>query len=61
MDRGKAISLRVLTLSHGDEIDLMQAAIHGNPDAPLWTSELRAATRGGKCMLVGQLLTDSTD
>ena len=48
MDRGKTISLTSLTLSHGDEIDMMRAAIHGNPEAPLWTAELRAATRGGK-------------
>jgi hypothetical protein len=61
MDRGKTISLRVLTLSHGDEIDLMQAAIHGNPDAPLWTSELRAATRGGKCALATPTLSDDAD
>ena len=61
MDRGKTISLRVLSLSHGDEIDMMQAAIHGNADAPLWTAELRAATRGGKCALATPMLSDSTD
>ncbi len=61
MDRGKTISLSSLTLSHGDEIDMMQAAIHGNPDAPLWTAELRAATRSGKCGLVAPTLSDSTD
>ncbi len=61
MDRGKAISLRVLSLSHGDEIDMMQAAIEGNPERPLWTAELRAATRGGKCALATPTLSDSTD
>jgi len=61
MDRGKTISLTSLTLSHGDEIDMMQAAIHGTPEAPLWTAELRAATRGGKCALATPTLSDSTD
>ena len=50
MDRGKAISLNSLTLSHGNEIDMMMAAIHGNPEAALWTAEMRAAVRGGKVM-----------
>ena len=61
MDRGKTICLTSLTLSHGDEIDMMQAAIHGNPEAPLWTAELRAATRGGKCALATPTLSDNTD
>ena len=61
MDRGKTICLTSLSLSHGDEIDMMQAAIHGNPESPLWTAELRAATRGGKCALATPTLSDSTD
>ena len=61
MNRGKAISLNSLTLSHGGEIDLMVASIHGNPEAALWTAELRAATRGGKCALATPTLSDSTD
>ena len=48
MDRGRVISLSNLTLSHGDEIDMMLTAIDGNPESPLWTAEMRAATRGGK-------------
>lgn len=61
MDREKAISLSSLTLSHGDEIDMMQAAIHGNPGSQLWTAEMRPATRGGKCALAAPMLPESTD
>jgi hypothetical protein len=61
MDRGKAISLNNLTISHGDQIDMMVAGINGNPGAALWTAELRAATRGGKCALATPTLSDSTD
>ena len=48
MNRGKAISLSSLTRSHSDEIAQMLAAICGNAESPLWTAEMRAATRGGK-------------
>ena len=61
MDRGKTISLNSLTLSHGAEIDMMQAAIHGSPESALWTAEMRPATRGGKCALATPMLADSTD
>ena len=48
MDRERAISLNSLALSHSDDIDEMLAAIGGNPGITLWTSEMRAAVRGGK-------------
>ena len=61
MDGRKVISLNSLTLSHGDEIDMMVGAIHGNPEAALWTAEMRAATRGGKCALAIPMLADRTE
>jgi hypothetical protein len=61
MDQGKAICLTSLTLSHGDEIDMMQAAIYGSPEAALWTAEMRPATRGGKGALATPTIADSTD
>ena len=65
MDRGKAISLNSLTLSHREDIDEMLAAIRGNSGITLWTAEMRAAVRGGKVMGVSQIeeasLADSTD
>jgi len=51
MERGKAIDLDSLTRSHCNEIDEMVAAIRGNPGSTLWTAEMRAATRGGKCRM----------
>lgn len=61
MNRGKVISLSILTQSHSDQIDMMLAAIRGNPGSHLWTAEMRAATRGGKCTLVAPSLADGTD
>jgi hypothetical protein len=64
MDRGKAISLNSLTLSHGNEIDMMVASIHGNPDRTLWTAQMRAAIRGGKVMgtsLIEESSLEETD
>ena len=61
MDPRKTISLSNLTLSHRDEIDMMLAGIRGNPESPLWTAEMRAATRGGKCALATPMIADSTD
>jgi len=49
MKRGKIISLNGLTRSHGDQIDQMLKGIRGS--ATLWTAEMRAATRGGKCLV----------
>ena len=51
MDRGKVISLDGLLRSHSDDIEQMIAAIHGDPGSTLWTAEMRAATRGGKCRM----------
>jgi hypothetical protein len=50
MDRGKAISLNSLTLSHSDDIEQMLSAIRGNSESILWTAEMRAAVRGWKVM-----------
>jgi hypothetical protein len=52
MNRGKVINLSGLTQTHRDEIDQLARGIHGKAGIPLWTAQLRAATRGGKpCML----------
>ena len=61
MDRRKVINLSSLTRSHCEEIDRMIAGIRGNPDNPLWTAEMRAATRGGKCALAAPFLAENTD
>jgi len=53
--------LSSLTRSHCEEIDRMIAGIRGNPDSPLWTAEMRAATRGGKCALAAPFLAENTD
>jgi hypothetical protein len=48
MNRGKAIDLGCLARTNRDEIEHMEEGIRGDADSILWTTELRAATRGGK-------------
>jgi hypothetical protein len=53
MSYRKPIALNSLFINHSDEISRMLAGIRGDADATLWTADLRAATRGGKCQLIG--------
>jgi hypothetical protein len=53
MSYRKPIALNSLSVSHSDEISRLLAGIRGDADATLWTADLRAATRGGKCQLIG--------
>jgi predicted deacylase len=45
------ISLKTLAQTHSAEIDRMTAAIRRDGDGILWTAEMRAITRGGKCLV----------
>ena len=52
MTHRRTISLDSLTQSRESEIERMLAGIQGKPDSVLWTSEIRATTRGGmKCVV----------
>jgi hypothetical protein len=46
----KPINLNNLLLDRADQVARMLAGIRG--DADLWTAEMRAATRGGKCVKI---------
>ncbi len=61
MNRRKAISLTSLIQRRSDEIDDMLNGIKGMPKSSLWTAQLRAATRGGKCMMIGMSPEDATN
>jgi hypothetical protein len=52
MNRRRIIRLKHLARSHSAEIKRTLAGIHRNPGSSLWTSEMRATTRGGKCLVV---------
>jgi len=43
------LNLKNLTKTRRDEISRMESAIRGNANAVLWTTAMRASTRGGKC------------
>jgi len=43
----RAINLDILAQNHDSEIEGMVAGIQGKPESVLWTSEIRASTRGG--------------
>jgi hypothetical protein len=60
MNNRKPISLNHLSLNHRDELARMLAGIRGDADATLWTAELRAAVRGGKCKMLG-VASDQSD
>ena len=45
----QVIDLKVLAQAHSDEIDRMANAIRGDQGGALWTAEMPAITRGGKC------------
>jgi hypothetical protein len=51
MSNPKPINLNGLSMNHSDEITRMLAGIHGDVDATLWTAQMRAAMRGGKCKM----------
>jgi hypothetical protein len=53
MAHRRTISLDGLAQSRKSEIEEMLDGIEGKPGSALWTSEIRATTRGGsKCMAV---------
>lgn len=45
------ISLKTLAQSHSAEIDRMTDAMRRDDGGALWTAEMRATTRGGKCLM----------
>lgn len=49
MTHRRTISLDGLAQSRQSEIADMLDAIRGKPGSVLWTSEIRATTRGGMC------------
>ena len=49
----KSFSLDVLAQSRESEIEGMLDGIQGKPGSVLWTSEIRATTRGGACKSLG--------
>jgi len=52
MTHRRAINLGILAQNHTSEIEGMVAGIQGKPESVLWTSEIRASTRGGmKCQV----------
>ncbi|HLI80458.1 MAG TPA: hypothetical protein VKV03_10775 [Candidatus Binataceae bacterium] len=51
MKSAKKLSLIQLMRSNGAEIDQLTRGIRGVSGSVLWTAEMRAATRGGKCTL----------
>lgn len=52
MNHKRVISLSGVAQSHAAEVDAILAGIQGKPGATLWTSEIRANIRGGKCTLI---------
>jgi len=53
MKSSRKFDLNSLSNGHRDEIDQLLAGIRGDAGATLWTRDMRAAVRGGKCTLVG--------
>lgn len=49
----KSFSLDILAQSRESEIEGMLDGIQGKPGSVLWTSEIRATTRGGACKGLG--------
>ena len=47
----KSIDLRALVATRSDEIDRMADAMRRDDGGALWTRQMRATTRGGKCMV----------
>lgn len=58
MSRGKIISLEHLVQTRSEQVEQMTNGIRGA--GPLWTAKMRAAVRGGKC-LIGQRPEDQPD
>ena len=56
----KPFDPKTLEITHSRQIDEMIAGIRGGADAILWTRDLRAAVRGGKCRMVGVSADEST-
>ena len=48
----RPINLKTLAQAHSSEIDRLEKAIRGDTDSALWTVEIRATTRGGKCLMI---------
>jgi hypothetical protein len=47
----RPIHLKVLAETHSAEIDRMTDAMRRDDSGALWTAEMRAITRGGKCLM----------
>jgi hypothetical protein len=52
MKHKRVISLSAVAQSHAAEVDAILAGIQGKPSSVLWTSQIRANVRGGKCPII---------
>jgi len=50
--KGQPIHLKKLAEEHSAEIDRMTEAMRREDGGTLWTAEMPAVTRGGKCMVI---------
>ncbi len=48
----RTIDLKALAQIHSIEVDRMAKAIRRDGGGVLWTAEMRATTRGGKCLVM---------
>jgi hypothetical protein len=48
----RLVDLKKIGAISSSEVSTMVAAIRGDSGSILWTAEMRAATRGGKCTRV---------
>ena len=48
----RTIDLKALARTHSTEVDRMAKAIRRDGGDALWTAEMRATTRGGKCWVI---------
>jgi len=55
------INLKNLSLARRTEIVQMERGIRGDGDGVLWTTTLRASTRGGKCKMMGEIIDEPAD
>jgi hypothetical protein len=46
----RKLNLRALVATRSHEVSQIVAGIKGDGASMLWTAEMRAATRGGKCV-----------
>jgi hypothetical protein len=61
MKRSKTINLNHLADELGEEIEQMLIGIRGDSGASLWTTTMRPATRGGKCMITSASIEEPVE